>query len=232
MKLIEQFSQRKMKTDWKTQYIRYRIGRLKHQYWLWNRKNHDYYQIDAYDSFILKNCRPGNTVFFASSGYYLKEIYPEIQVVEMHPVVKTFFPDVYICEKRKDLADILPFKADNFAVINNRAEQWVSADTLFTDHLRNYTRAMNPGCRVFYNVRDTQINGLNRLTTDMEKYFLDWALSLEAELGLKLVWHDINFKKKFPDDQGKYDLAENPDTSNGNIKFIFVYRGAPWEIVQ
>lgn len=231
MNLIETFSQRKIKTDWKTQYIRYRLGRLKHQYWLWNRKKHDQYYIDEYDYFILKNCQPGNTVFFASAGYYLKEIYPEVQVVEMHSVVKTFYQDVYICEDRENLSTILPFKADNFAVVNNRGDIWTEIENI-TEYCRSYTKAMNPGCRFFYSFRDTQISGVNRLTVNLVDFFLSWARSLEAELGLKLVWHNIDFKKTDPDKNGYYDCQENPDTTNGNLKFIFVYRGQPWEIVQ
>lgn len=89
---------------------------------------------------------------------------------------------------------------------------------------------MNPGCRFFYSFRDTQIVGFNRLTVNMEEYFLDWAKDLERTHDLKLVWHDINFKKKLPDINGYYDQLENPDTTNGNLKFWFVYKGDVWEI--
>lgn len=225
-KLIEFFDQQPIKTDWKTQYIRYRLGRLKHQYWLWNRKNPDQALIDEYDYAILRNCRPGRTVFFASAGYYLKDIWPEIESVEMHPVVKTFYPDVHLCLRREQLVD-LPWRADNFAVVNNRADHWVTVDGL-TVHLAHYCAAMNPGCRVFYSFRDTQIH-INRLTTDMESLFLNWAQGLES-IGLQLVWHSIGFDRKVPDQHGHYDQLENPDTTNGNLKFWFVYKGTPWSV--
>jgi len=228
-KIVEFFNQSEIKTDWKTQYIRYRIGRLKHQYWLWNRKSDSEALIDQYDWFILKNCQPGHTVFFASSGYYLKDIYPEITVVEMHPVVKTFYPEVLICERRGDLCH-MDLKADNFAVVNNRGDIWTELHNVSV-HCRNYTKAMQPGCRFFYSFRDTQIVGFNRLTTNMEQYFLDWARGLEYTHQLKLVWYDIAFPKKEPDENGFYDMLENPDTTNGNLKFAFVYQGNPWEIV-
>lgn len=221
-KFIESFDQSKIKNDDKTQYLRYRFGRLKHQYWLWNRKNKTRALIDEYDSIILKNCRPGKIVFFGSAGYYLKDIWPEIEVVEQFPIVKTFFEDVYICENRTDLPNILPFKADNFAIVNNRAEHWVTVDEL-TDYISQYTAIMAPGCRFFYSLRDTQLH-INRLTIDMEKYFLDWAISLE-KLKLKLVWHSIRFDKKVPDHDGNYDYNENPDTINGNLKLMFVFDG-------
>jgi hypothetical protein len=227
-KLIEFFESGTIKTDWRTQYIRYRLGRLKHQYWLWNRKNKEKVLIDEYDYAILKNCQPGRTVFFASSGYYLKDIFPEIDVIEMHPIVKTFYPDVYICTDRDKLTE-LQISADNFAMVNNRGEMWTTVEGL-TDHLSNYVKIMNPGCRVFYSFRDTQMH-VNRLTTDLDNYFLNWAQSLETLLDLKLIWYDIQFPKKEPNYLGEYDLIENPDTTNGNLKFWFVYKGQPWEIV-
>jgi len=226
-KIIEFFDQSLEKSDWKTQYIRYRLGRLKHQYWLWNRKNPTRAIIDQYDHAIMKNCQPGKTVFFGSAGYYIRDIFPDVEVVEMHPVVKTFYPDAYICTDRSDLPTILPFNTDNFVVVNNRGDIWTELENI-TTHCRNYTKVMNAGCRFFYSFRDTQISGLNRLTTDMEQHFLDWALALDKECDLKLVWHSIDFSKKVPDHNGYYDQLENPDTTNGNLKFWFVYKGSPW----
>lgn len=228
-KIIEFFEQSFIKTDWKTQYTRYRLGRLKHQYWLWNRKKQDHVLVDEYDQKIINNCRPGRSVFFASSGYYLKDIYEGIDVIEMHPIVKAFYPDVYICENRSEINKDYPYKADNFAVVNNRGDIWTALENV-ANHCLHYTKIMNPGCRFFYSFRDTQIVGFNRLTVNMEEYFLDWAKDLERTHDLKLVWHDINFKKKLPDINGYYDQLENPDTTNGNLKFWFVYKGDAWEI--
>jgi hypothetical protein len=224
-KIVEFFNHSEIKKDWKTQYIRYRLGRLKHQYWLVNRKNNTAI-IDTYDYSILQNCQPGCTVFFGSAGYYLKDIFSEIEVIEMHPVVKTFYPDVHICSDRTELIN-LPFCADNFAVVNNRGDIWTELENI-SAHCKYYTEIMNPGCRFFYSFRDTQIAGINRLTTDMEKHFFDWAQGLEQTHNLTLVWYDINFKRKLPDQNGYYDQLENPDTTNGNLKFWFVYKGKAW----
>lgn len=229
-KLIEFFESATIKSDWKTQYIRYRLGRLKHQYWLWNRKHSDRALIDEYDYAILKNCQPGTTVFFASSGYYLKDIFPEIQVIEMHPVVKSFYPDVYICDNRDKLSD-LPLRADNFAVVNNRGDIWTEPHNI-AEYCKKYSKIMNPGCRFFYSFRDTQVSDLNRLTVNMEQFFLDWAKNVAKDCNMELVWHSIDFRKKTPDQIGNYDALENPDTTNGNLKFWFVYKGQPWNIIN
>jgi hypothetical protein len=227
-KVIESFDQAEMKSDWRTQYRRYRTGRLKHQYWLWNRKSKDQALVDEYDYRILKNCQPGHTIFFSSAGYYLKDIFPEITVVEQFPVVKTFYPDVVICTKRQDLVNCIAKKADNFAVVNNRAEMWTDVQGLST-HLRHYTQIMNDGCRVFYSFRDTQMY-VNRLKVSMQDHFLSWALSLKHSHDLSLVWHQIDFRKKIPDQSGNFDFHENSDTANGNLKFWWVYKGCPWAI--
>lgn len=208
------------KQDWRTLYIRYRIGRIRHQYWLWNRKRKSQYLIDGYDKYILENCQPGTTVFFASAAYYLKDMFPEIEVVEQHPVVATFRKDVHILQ-REELYR-LPVRADNFAVVNNRGDQWFDLAEM-TQNMQYYTAAMNPGCKFFYSFRDTQIPLLNRLKVDMEQYWHDWAQSLSA-IGLTVVQEDIQFPKKTPDQQGQYNTLENPDSTNGNIKFVFVYQ--------
>lgn len=227
--LIEDFGQYTLRKDWRTQYFRYRAGRLKHQYWLDNRNRVDGAVIDSYDHAIIQNCQPGTTVFFGSAGYYIRDIFPDVEVIEMHPVVKTFYPDVHVCQDRQQLPDLVPFRADNFAVVNNRADHWVTVDGV-TEHIRCYTNIMRPGCRFFYSFRDTQIH-VNRLKVDLEHHFIAWAKSLE-QLGLTLAWHSVDFEKKIPDENGYYNMMENPDTTNGNLKFWFVYQGKPWEIIK
>jgi hypothetical protein len=228
MKLVEQIHKDEHLENFRTRYIKYRAGRLKHQYWLWNRKNLTV-MVDEYDVSILKNCQPGRTAFFASSGYYLRDIWNEIDSIEMHPVVKEFYPDIILVDHRNEIHRRISQKYDNFAVVNNRGDHWVDIDGL-SKHLSDYCLALNPGARLFYSFRDTQIH-YNRLKVDAEQYFLSWARGL-ADIGLTMAWHDINFRKKFKDGNGNYDAWENPDTVNGNIKFWFTYQGDAWTIKQ
>jgi len=226
MRLVEQIIKTEHKENFKTRYIKYRAGRLKHQYWLWNRKQ-DQKIIDDYDAKILRNCQPGRTAFFSSAGYYLKDIWPEIDSIEMYPVVREFYTGVITVTSRDQLAKKITIKYDNFAVVNNRADHWVSTQGL-TQHLQNYCRVLNPGARVFYSFRDTQIH-YNRLKLHARQHFMDWAIGLH-DSGLDLVWSDLQFRPKSKDGNGNYDSFENPDTVNGNLKFWFVYQGQPWEL--
>jgi hypothetical protein len=226
MKLIEQIYKDEHKTDFRTRYIKYRAGRIKHQYWLWNRKQPNKV-IDEYDTKILKNCQPGTIGFFSSAGYYLKDIWPQIDSIEMHPVVKEFYPDVVLAPSRTELPMVVSKHYDNFAVVNNRGDHWVDVNGL-KQHLLAYTSVLNPGARLFYSFRDTQIQ-YHRLAVDSVKYFTSWAQTLD-DIGLTLVWSDVKFAKKIKDGSGNYDSQENPDTINGNIKFWFCYKGPRWEV--
>ena len=105
MRLVEQIFVEDHNSNFRTRYTKYRAGRLKHQYWLWNRKQ-DQKKLDIYDASILRNCQPGKTAFFASAGYYLKDIWPDIDSIEMHPVVKEFYPNVFLVETREHLDHI------------------------------------------------------------------------------------------------------------------------------
>lgn len=224
MRLVEQIYPDDHKTDFRTRYVKYRAGRIKHQYWLWNRKTR-HKVVDLYDRAILENCAPGRTAFFCSAGYYLKDIWPEIDSIEMHPVVQEFYPDVKVIDDRSTMYQTLAVKYDNWAVVNNRGDHWVDLSGL-AEHINCYRQCLNPGGRLFYSFRDTQII-YNRLKFHGPSMFLQWARDLQC-LDLDLVWHQVQFPPKIPDAEGGYDLHENPDTVNGNLKFWFVYRGRPW----
>ena len=140
MRLVEQIHLEEHKEDFKTQYIKYRAGRIKHQYWLWNRKKNNKF-VDHYDAKIFCNCQLGNTAFFNSAGYYLKDIWPQIDSIDMYPVIKEFYSDVIIVKNKEELQNEISTRYDNFAVVNNRSDHWVSVDGL-TDHLENYCKIL------------------------------------------------------------------------------------------
>jgi len=222
MKPIEFHIKTEQKEDFKTDYIHYRLGRIKHELWLMNRKRKEKILYED-DKRILENCKEGRTLFFDSAGYYIKDLYPELEidVVESRKVVKKFYPNC-IFMSRKDLPSIGK-KYDNVIITNSRADAWVNLNTL-SEYFSIYSCVMNQDCRFFYSFRDTQTLGFNRLKIDMKKFFLDWAKKLIQTHQLKLIYHDIEFPKKISHD-GIYDLTENPDVINGNIKLTFIYQG-------
>lgn len=207
------------KIDFKTRYLKFRLARIKHQLWLNNRKRDEKILYEE-DKKILDQCQDGCTGFFDSAGYYIKDLFPtlDVDVLESNPIVKQFYP-ACITLARTDLPQ-LGKKYDNFIITNSRSDHWVTLEGL-ADYFQIYTQVMKKDCKFFYSFRDTQMLGFNRLKVDMEKFFYDWAISLQDSHGLQLVGHDINFKKKIRSDIGQFDLNENPDTTNGNIKFVF-----------
>jgi hypothetical protein len=224
MKYINHLFDIPLNATWKTQYLRFRTGRLKHQYWLNNRKNHNDFIIDSYDYFIVKNLNPGHTTIFGSAGYYLNDIISNLHVVEMHPVVKTFYPSAIIVNDRAEIKNLVP-KSNNFIVNNNRMDHWMESVAQLNRQIGNYVDCLENQGLLFYSFRDTQMLPLNRLKIDMEKFYLEWANSLKDKFNLTLCWYDTNFEKQKPNAYGKYPCLENPDTTNGNLKFIFCLNG-------
>ena len=202
-------------------YIRYRLGRLKHQMWLNNRKR-DHITIDTYDKFIIDNLQEGKTCLFGSAGYYLEDLVKDLTVIEQWPIVKKFYPKAQIIEHRNEIGRLYEKTFDNFVVVNHRNDLWVDLDDL-EQHFKDYSVAMKPGCLFFYSFRDTQIL-FNRFKHNHYDFFLNFAKRLEKSLGLHLLWHDIKFAVKIKDGEGNYDIMENPDTTNGNIKYVFEYK--------
>ena len=221
-KLIEHFTDYPMIDTNQHNYRRYRMGRLKHELWLKNRKNKNEIVIDEYDKFIIDKLQEGKTCIFGSAGYYLEELIPNLTVIEQWPIVKTFYPKAQIINDRSEIAKINGRIFDNIIVVNNRGDIWCELSVV-ENHISKYVKAMKPGCLFFYSFRDTQIVDWNRLTIDHKVYFETFAKHIEKTYNLKLLWKDIKFITKIKDGNGNYDILENPDTTNGNIKFLFQY---------
>ena len=221
-KLIEHFTDYPMVQNDSHDYRRYRMGRLKHQLWLYNRKRNEII-LDTHDKFILDNLQEGKTCVFGSAGYYLEDFISNLVVVEQWPIVKKFYPKAQIVNDRSEIAKQNGPVFDNFVVVNNRGDIWCELSVV-EKHIASYVKAMKPGCLFFYSFRDTQIVGWNRLKQDHKEYFYNFAIDIEKKYNLNLLWHDIKFAIKEKDGAGNYDIWENPDTTNGNIKYVFEYK--------
>jgi hypothetical protein len=194
-------------------YIHYRVGNIKHELWLKSRKDKNNVYIDSYDDYILENMQFGNTGIYGSAGYYLEDLIKNLTVFENKKIVKTFYPKAIIVKERKEIGEQFPNYFDNFIVTNHREDLWVSRQKLIDTHIKDYKTAMKNGCLFFYTIRDTQITPWNRLKENHYNYFLKLAKDIESQLGFKCLHSTIDFANG--------DGNENPDTTNGNIKFLF-----------
>ena len=218
-KLIEHFNDYPMIETKKHDYIRYRLGRIKHELWLKNRKNKDKIIIDSYDRFIIENLKTGNTCIFGCAGYYLEELIKNLTVVEQWPIVKEFYPKAQIISHRSEISKNNGKYFDNFISTNPRGDHWCTIEDLVDTHVSEYVKTMKDGCLFFYSFRDTQML-YNRLKNNHYEHFNNFGILCEKKLNLNILWKDIQFTKKLKDSFGNYNMEENPDTTNGNIKFI------------
>jgi len=224
IKYIEHKDDTPMINTDKHNYIRFRLGRLKHAVWLRNRKLSNEIYIDQYDKFILDNLQEGNTCMFGSAGYYMEDLITNLYVVEQWEIAKQIYDDVLVVNERDEISNEYGAIFNNFIVNNNKGDRFVEGGP--TKHCIEYTRAMADGCLFFYSFRDTQ-QMFNRLKENQEIYFYKWARSLATICGLHLVWHKFDFVDT---NDGSYNELENPDTTNGNLKFVFQYHTNTYQI--
>ncbi len=211
MKTIKQYADlTQIKNNDKIDYLKYRTGKIKHELWLKSRKSNSVY-ITSYDQCILDNLAEGQTGIFGSAGYYLEDCVKNLTVIEQKSIVKKFYPKAIIVKDRKDISKFFPKYFNNFIVTNNRSDMWCDAKTMI-NHIKNYKKAMAPGCIFFYSIRDTQFTPWNRLKVNHYKMFVDLAKQIE-QIGFECMQTQIDFAIG--------DGNENPDTTNGNIRYIF-----------
>lgn len=211
MKIIKHYNELKIKKyDKKTAYLRYRTSKIKHQLWLKTRKSSKVY-ITPYDEYILQKIQIGKTGIFGSAGYYLEDCIKDLTVIEQDTIVKDFYPKAIIIKTRDEIGKLFPQYFDNFIVINNRSDLWVDTNGL-CEHIKNYKKSMAEGCLFFYSLRDTQFTPWNRLKINHYEMFVEVAKKIE-KLGFKCLNSQMDFASG--------DGNENPDTTNGNVKYLF-----------
>ena len=211
MKIIKHYRELKIKNhDKKTAYLRYRASKIKHQLWLKTRKSNKVY-ITPYDAYILQKIQVGRTGIFGSAGYYLEDCIKDLTVIEQDTIVKDFYPKAIIVKTREEIGKLYPQYFNNFIVINNRSDLWVDTNGL-CEHIKNYKKSMAEDCLFFYSLRDTQFTPWNRLKINHYEMFVTVAKKIE-KLGFKCLNSQMDFASG--------DGNENPDTTNGNIKYLF-----------
>jgi len=211
MKIVRHYSELTKNTlDMKTAYLQYRTGRIKHELWLKSRKSNDVY-ITPHDDYIMNRLQPGSTAIFGSAGYHLEDCVDNLTVIEQNDIVKHFYPNAVIVKNRTEIGELFPKHFNNFVVTNNRSDLWTNAEGL-CQYIKEYKKAMAKGCLFFYSLRDTQLTSWNRLKINHYNVFIELAKEIE-KLGFECLESQMDFANG--------DGNENPDTTNGNIKYFF-----------
>jgi len=211
MKIVKHYKDLQMNTlDAKAQYLKYRANKLKHSLWLKSRKSENVY-LTPYDNYVLENLQPGKTAIFDSAGYFLEDCVDDLTVIERQKIVKNFYPNAIILKNRREIGSLFPKKFNNFIVTNHR--DWKNADGL-CEQILDYKKSMAHGCLFFYSLRDTMftVPPFNRLKINHYEIFVDLAKKIE-KLGFRCCESQMEFANG--------DGNENPDTTNGNIKYLF-----------
>lgn len=211
MKIVKHYKELTPKTiDKKTAYLRYRVSKIKHELWLKSRKSNKVY-LTLYDNYILGKLQPGATAIFGSAGYFLEDCVEDLTVIESQEIVKSFYPKAVIVKDRQEIGTLFPNKFNNFIVTNNRSDLWVDTNGLCS-YIEQYKKSMQQDCLFFYSLRDTQFTPWNRLKINHYEMFVGVAKEIE-KLGFKCLESQMDFADG--------DGNENPDTTNGNIKYLF-----------
>lgn len=211
MKIVKHYKELTPKTiDKKTAYLKYRVGKIKHELWLKSRKSNKVY-LTSYDNYILGKLQPGATAIFGSAGYFLEDCVEDLTVIESQEIVKSFYPKAVIVKDRQEIGTLFPNKFNNFIVTNNRSDLWVDTNGLCS-YIEQYKKSMQQDCLFFYSLRDTQFTPWNRLKINHYEMFVGVAKEIE-KLGFKCLESQMDFADG--------DGNENPDTTNGNIKYLF-----------
>jgi len=211
MKIVKHYKELTPKTiDKKTAYLRYRVSKIKHELWLKSRKSNKVY-LTSYDNYILGKLQPGATAIFGSAGYFLEDCVEDLTVIESQEIVKSFYPKAVIVKDRQEIGTLFPNKFNNFIVTNNRSDLWVDTNGLCS-YIEQYKKSMQQDCLFFYSLRDTQFTPWNRLKINHYEMFVGVAKEIE-KLGFKCLESQMDFADG--------DGNENPDTTNGNIKYLF-----------
>lgn len=218
-KVIGRYSDTTFVENYRNRYTRWKFGKPKHNYYVKNRRS-KVKVFDYYDKYIIDNLGPGNTVAFDTAGYYLDGVVDNLTVIDLDPIVRSWYPQAVIFKEEKDV-EHLYHSADNFIVNNTIRLRWKT----FDEHAEFWIQArrfLKPGCQVFFSYRDIFIFH-NRLKYNFSKLLADWLPAMEQ--------HGFYVKKysydPIPVTKQQTELHQVPeivDMVNGNVKIHWEYR--------
>jgi len=218
-KIIRCYAEGGFVPTFRNQYTRWKFGKPKHIYYVKNRRR-DVKILDTYDRYILDNLRPGTTLVFDSAGYYLDGIVPNLQVVDLDPVVLTWYPQARIMTSEESIQDLYR-SADNFVTMNTIKLRFKTWD-FYEQYWAKQSRFMRDGCQVFFAFRDIFMN-FNKLKYSFESRLQAWLHAMQQH-GYHVRHYSYD---PIPVTEHMTELTEIPeidDMVNGNVKIHWEYR--------
>jgi hypothetical protein len=218
-KVIDCYADGEFRANYRNRYTRWKFGKPKHNYYVKNRRA-PIKILDLYDQYILENLNPGTTMAFDCAGYYLDGLVDDLCVVDLDPIVLSWYPQAHIYTDEKSVVELY-HSADNFIVINTIKLRWKTFDA-YTDFWCRARRFLRNGCQVFFSYRDIFIFH-NRLKYNFSELSQQWLLTMEQH-GFyvnKYQYEPISVTSEM------HDLSQIPeinDMVNGNVKIHWQYR--------
>jgi hypothetical protein len=218
-KVIGRYSEATFKETYQNRYRKWKFGKPKHIYYVRNRRS-SHKILDTYDQYILNNLVSGKTVTYDAAGYYLDGIVDDLSVIELNPIVQSWFPAAYI-DSGNDSLRSLYGQADNFIVNNTIKLRWKTFDE-YTDYWKIQRRFLKSGSQVFFSFRDIFIFH-NRLKYNFSVLLQQWVQSME-QYGYYPVKISHDLIKINDTIDCLSHLPEIDDMVNGNIKIHWKYQ--------
>jgi hypothetical protein len=218
-KVIDCYADGPWVDSYRNNYIKWKFGKPKHRYYVNNRRA-TVKKFDPWDQYVVDHCGTGHTIAWDSAGYYLDGIIPNLTVVDLEPVVQSWYPQARIYTDEGTVEDLY-HSADNFMINNTVRLRWRTFDYL-TNFWQNTARFFRPECQVFFSFRDIFIFH-NRLKYHFSDLLEQW-IDRMTPLGFDPV--RVSYEK-IPVTSDITEIAQVPeidDMVNGNIKIHWQYR--------
>lgn len=218
-KVIDRYSDATFINTYRNRYTRWKFGKPKHNYYVRNRRSATKI-LDYYDQYLLENLKPGNTIAFDCAGYYLDEFVDNLTVVDLDPIVLSWFPTATIYTSEDAVKDLYN-TADNFIVNNTIRLRWKT----FEEHAnfwKDTRKFLRDGCNIFFSYRDIFIFH-NRLKYNFSDLLKTWLTEME-DYGFYVKQYTYDPIEITADMRELEQIPEIKDMINGNVKIHWEYR--------
>lgn len=218
-KIIRNYAEGGFRESFRNLYTKWKFGKPKHTYYVKNRRS-NVVVLDQYDQYIIERLQHGNTIVYDAAGYYLADVIPNLTVVELNPIVRTWFPAAII-DTGPTSVEHLYGSAANFIVNNTIKLRWKTFDE-FTSYWEHQTRFFSDTTEIFFSFRDIFVFH-NRLKYRFSDLLSRWLTEDMEPRGFQLVQLDHQL---VPVDSSVTELeraVEVTDMINGNVKIHWRY---------